>query len=468
MTTKNQTTIPSFWISLVPFIVMGLSLGVSVFLYDTEPHSSLILGTITVAAIGYYYNHSWDQIEKSIVSSISRAISAIIILLIIGMLIGTWIASGVVPALMYYGFYVFSETWFLPSILVLCSFISVVTGSSWTTAGTIGVAAIGIGQGLGIPAHIIAGAVVSGAFFGDKLSPLSDSTNLTPSLLKVDLYEHIKHMLYTTVPSFVIALILYAIIGIFFIEGGNGIDVSDYQSAIAENFRLSYWLIIPPAAVVTLILFKVPAIPSLAVGVLLGSMVQIIAQGSNLGEVFETLYHGVEISTGWDEMDELLSRGGMSSMYSVVALAIVALPFGGLMNDTGMLSAIVSKMTAFLNTRGPLVLTTALTSIFINIFGANQYLAVILPGQMYEEHYKKLDLHNKNLTRALEGGGTLTAPLIPWNSSGAFMLSVLAVDPLKYAPYAFVCWLTFIVATAFAYFNVTMEKQSPKTEENTT
>ncbi|KJF25421.1 hypothetical protein TZ02_18800 [Clostridium aceticum] len=461
MESKVKTKTPSFGISLIPFIVITTSLGVSTFQYNAEPHPSLMLGTISVAMIGFFHGYSWKSIEKSIVSSISKAISAIIILLIIGMLIGVWIASGVVPALMYYGFYIFNASWFLPSILILSSFISVVTGSSWTTAGTIGVAAIGIGQGLGIPVHIIAGAIVSGAFFGDKLSPLSDSTNLTPSLLEVDLYDHIKHMLYTTIPSFLIALILYAILGLFFIEGtGNGIDVGEYQSAIAENFQLSLWLLVPPICVIVMILLKLPAIPSLAMGVLLGSLVQISVQGNNLGEIFQTLYHGAETSTGWGEMDNLLSQGGMSSMYSVVALAIVALPFGGLMNDVGILQSIVTKMTLVLSSRGSVVLTTLVTSIAVNIFAANQYLAVILPGQMYKDHYQELNLHSKNLTRALEGGGTLTAPLIPWNSSGAFMLSVLGVNPLSYAPYAFICWLTAVIIAIFAYANLTMPQQS--------
>lgn len=380
--------------------------------------------------------------------------------MIIGLLIGVWISSGIVPALIYYGFTVMLPSWFLPSILVFCSFMSVITGSSWTTVGTIGVAAIGVGQGLGIPAPVIAGAVVSGAFFGDKLSPMSDSTNLTPSVLEVDLYDHIKHMLYTTIPSLILALLMYTILGLFLTDGSTDAQtIAKYQETILENFNLSFWLFIPPVAVITLILFKVPAIPSLVAGVILGGAVQLIVQGQSFSDLYHVLYEGYSISTGWEEFDSLLSRGGMASMYSVVALAIAALSFGGIMYRCNMLSTLVGSMSYFVRSRGNLVTTTLITCVLLNIFSANQYLAVIIPGQMYEDAYKKLGLKLKNLSRALEGGGTLTAPLVPWNSSGVFMYSVLSINPLSYAPYAFVCWLTPIVVGIFGYTGTTMENR---------
>ncbi len=462
----NKKKTPSFLVSLIPIIVVAVALGLSVFVYDTKPHPPLLLGIMVVAFIAICHKYKWQELKTSIIDSISKALPAIIILLIIGMLIGTWIGGGVVPALMYYGFYIFQDAWFLPSILILSALISVVTGSSWTTAGTVGVAAIGLGQGLGIPLPMIAGAVVSGSFFGDKISPLSDSTNLTPSILDVDIYQHVKHMLLTTLPVFAVAIVFYSVMGLFYLDtSAGGVDVSEYQRHIAQSFNFSYALIIPPLAVIALIIFKVPAIPSLTIGVVLGAAMQIFVQGDDIGVVFKTLYGGVEINSDWQQMDNLFSRGGMSSMYSVIALAIVALPFGGLMHDTGMLKSIVAKFASFINKRGPLVLTTILTSLFINIFGANQYLSVILPGQMYKENYKLINLHRKNLTRALEGGGTLTAPLIPWNSSGVFMLSVLGVRPLEYAPYAIICWLTMIVVVVYAYANITMTKCTEESEE---
>ncbi len=456
---KDKKKVP-FLLALLPIVLVGVLLLTTVLLFDAEPHPILIAGTLLIALIAWRHGYSWSEIEESLANNIRKGATAMLILLIIGMLIGSWIGSGVVPAIMYYGFHLFSATWFLPSILILCSIVSVVTGSSWTTAGTIGVASIGIGQALGIPETMIAGAVVSGAFFGDKLSPLSDSTNLTPCLLKVDLYDHIRHMLRTTLPSFVIALILYAIIGYRITENGaNGLDISEYQQAITSQFDLSWLLFIPPAAILTMVILKVPAIPSLLIGTLLGSVMQVAVQGGSMESIMKTIYAGPDIDTGWSEMDELLSRGGMSSMYSVVALAITALPFGGLMHDTGVLEALIRKMEKLLQSRGPLVATTVMTSILINIFGANQYLSVVLPGQMYEDNYQELNLHNKNLSRALEAGGTLTSPLVPWNSSGAFMMSVLGVNALAYAPFAFISLLTPLVTILYGFANISMPKK---------
>ena len=459
MTPEKKAPMPSALLSSIPIIIVIISLALSVFVYESEPHIALFLGAAAAGLAAFWHGYSWKTIQAGFTDSIKVAISSLIILLIIGMLIGVWIASGIVPALMYYGFNFLLPSWFLPSILLLCSFMSVITGSSWTTVGTIGVAAIGLGHGLGIPAPAIAGAVVSGAFFGDKLSPMSDSTNLTPSVLGVDLYAHIKHMLYSTIPSFVIALIMYTILGFFLTDGiASAEHISKYQEIIRDNFNLSLWLFIPPLAVITLILLRLPAIPSLLAGVILGGLVQIFVQGHGLGQFFHILYDGFTISTGWDEMDGLLTRGGMASMYSVVSLAIMALSFGGIMHKCNMLRSLVKRMSGMVKTRGKLVATTLLTSILINIFGANQYLAVILPGQMYKTAYKKLCLKLKNLSRALEGGGTLTAPLIPWNSSGAFVYSALAVDVLAYAPYAFVCWLTPLVVAILGYSNISMAK----------
>ncbi|MGF7185886.1 NhaC family Na+:H+ antiporter [Desulfitispora alkaliphila] len=338
--------------------------------------------------------------------------------------------------------------------------MAILTGSSWTTIGTIGVAAMGIGEGLGIPAGPIAGAIVSGAFFGDKLSPLSDSTNLTAAIVNVDLYDHIKHMLYTTLPAAIIALGLFTFMGFSLVDSGSSaVNARELQDYMQDNFNFSLWLLIPPIVIVAMIVMKAPPIPSLMAGVILGGIIQVFIQGQSVGDVFNYLYHGYSISTGQSDMDELLTRGGLESMYSVVILGIVSLGFGGIMNATGMLAVIVNKMKQFVKSQGRLVVTTMTTSIMVNIIGANQYLAVILPGQMYESCYKRLNLHRKNLTRALESGGTLTAPLIPWNTSGVFVLSVLSVDALAYAPVAFICWITMIVTAIFSFANITMENE---------
>ncbi|MCD8510877.1 MAG: Na+/H+ antiporter NhaC [Bacillus sp. (in: Bacteria)] len=331
------------------------------------------------------------------------------------------------------------------------------TGSSWTTAGTAGVAVIAVGEGIGVPVEMIAGAVVSGSFFGDKLSPLSDSTNLTPAIVGVELYEHIKHMLYTTLPAYLIGIVFFTVLGFGLSNGETSQQqAGELQSVLAETFVFSPWLLIPPLVVIAMILFKMPAIPSLIVGVVLGSTMYVFVQGASTSEMLETLYGGYSIETGSETMDEILSQGGMSSMYSIIALAMIALAAGGVMNKCLMLHSIVLGMMKFVKSTGNLISTTLASGIFINVFSANQYLAVIIPGQMFKESYEKKELHQKNLSRAMEGSGTLTAPLIPWNSSGMFMLSVLSVSPVAFAPYAIVCWLTPIIAAIYGYFNITM------------
>lgn len=466
MDKREDRPTPPLWLALIPILITGTSLGFSVFLYEAEPHFSLLLGAAAAGICAYAWGYKWSDIKDGFKQSLSRTAPSLIILLIIGMLISVWIASGIVPALMYLGLNIFVPMWFLPLILIFCCIMALITGSSWSTIGTIGVAAMGISEGLGIPLHITAGAVVSGSFFGDKLSPMSDTTNLTPSVVGVNLYEHIRHMLYTTLPALVITAVIFTIIG-FMLNGdsGNNVDMSFYTEEILVNFRLSPWLIIPPVIVIALIVSKVPAIPSLLAGVVLGGVAYIVLQEGSIGELLSAIHSGYVLGSPNDEMNELFSRGGMESMYNVVSLAMVALIFGGIMNRTGMLHSIVLSITPLITSVGNLTLSVLSTSLFINIFGANQYLAVILPGQMFEECYRDKKLKLKNLTRSLEAGGTLTSPLIPWNSSAVFVYSALGVSVTAYAPYAFLCWITFIIAAIFGYTGISMHKLKEDEQE---
>ncbi len=462
---RNDIPPPPFWLALIPIAVVGITLAFSVFVIDAEPHFSLFLGGAVAGLCAFWHGFSWKTIKEGFKHSIARTIPSIIILLIIGMLIAVWIASGIVPALMYLGFEFFVARWFLPLILLFCSFMALITGSSWSTIGTIGVAAIGVSEGLGIPLEMTAGAIVSGAFFGDKLSPMSDSTNLTPSVLGVNLYDHIRHMLYTTLPALGLSMVVFTVMGFMASANGEPGDVSAYTDHIREHFNLSPWLFIPPAVVIFLIIKKVPAIPSLIAGVILGGLAFLIIQGGSFSTFLEAIHTGFVMQTGNPEMDELFSRGGMDSMYSVVSLALVSLAFGGIMDHTGMLHSLVLLISKFVSTMGNLTLTVLGSSIFVNIFGANQYLAVILPGQMFEECYRDQNLKLKNLTRTLEAGGTLTAPLIPWNSSGVFVYSAIGVSALAYAPFAILCWLTAIIAAVFGYARITMHQLKAEEEE---
>lgn len=462
---KKEAPLPSIYVSLIPLVITGLALWVSVFVLDTQPHFALFLGATTAGICAYASGCSWEVIREGFKGAISRTIPALLILLIIGMLIGVWISSGIVPALMYFGFKVLTARWFLPLIFLFCGLMSLITGSSWTTIGTIGVAAVGVGEGLGIPVAMSAGAIVSGAFFGDKISPMSDSTNLTSSVLGVNLFDHIRHMLYSTIPAMALSLVVFTILGFTVSEGGAMGEVATYTESIQEHFNFTFWLFIPPLAVIILIFLKVPAIPCLITGLILGGITTLLFQGGSLEQLFETIHSGYVSNTGSEEIDTLFSRGGMESMYNVVILALISLALGGIMDRTGMLHSIVLKLSRFVGSVGNLTVTVIFTSILINLFSANQYLAVILPGQMYEENYRNQRLKLKNLTRTLEAGGTLTAPLIPWNSSAVFVYSALGVSAGAYAPYAVFCWLTPLVAVVFAYANLSMEHVAPRETE---
>ena len=456
---------PPFWLAMIPVIITGITLAYSVFILEAQPHFSLFLGGITAGLCAYWHGVPWPTIKEGFKLSISRTIPSLIILLIIGMLIAVWIASGIVPALMLLGLEVLVARWFLPLILLFCSIMSLITGSSWSTVGTIGVAAVGVGEGLGVPPAMTVGAVVSGAFFGDKISPMSDSTNLTPSVLGVNLFDHIKHMLYTTIPSLVLCLIAFTLIGFSVAGNGGGADVAVYTDPIREHFRLSPWLALPPLIVIVLIIKKTPAIPSLIAGVLLGGIAYLVLQGGELSVLSDLIHTGVAMDTGNAEMDALFSRGGMESMYNVVVLALISLSLGGVLNYTGMLHSIVLKMSRLLTNLGNLTTVVVGTSVFVNLISANQYLAVILPGQMFEESYREQNLKLKNLTRTLEAGGTLTAPLIPWNTSGVFVYAAIGVPVMAYAPYALLCWLTALIVIAFGYFNISAPRVKQTEEE---
>lgn len=462
---QKDVPTPSIILSLIPVAVTAIALWISIFMLDTQPHFALFLGATVAGLCAYIHGCGWETIREGFKHAICRTTSALLILLIIGMLIGVWIAGGIMPALMYLGFEFLSARWFLPLMLLFCSAMSLITGSSWTTIGSMGVAAIGVGEGLGIPPGMTAGAVVSGAFFGDKISPMSDSTNLTASVLGVNLFEHIRHMLYTTIPALLISLVVFTLLGFSVADTLAMGDVSAYTESIREHFHLSGWLVIPPAVVILLIVLKVPAIPCLIAGVILGGIAYLTLQGGSLAGLFETIHTGFRIETGDPDMDRLFSRGGMESMYAVISLALVSLALGGIMDRTGMLHSIVLRLARFVRSVGNLTLTVICTSIFINIVGANQYLAVILPGQMFEECYRNQNLKLKNLTRTLEGGGTLTAPLIPWNSSGVFIASTLGITATAYAPYAVLCWLTAIVVTVYGYTHFTMTRILPAETE---
>lgn len=450
---------PTFIEALIPITFLIIIISVSILKFGADPQIPLLLATVIAVLLGFKLGYKWEDMEKGMISTINSSMQAILIQMIIGIIIGTWILGGIVPTMIYYGLQILSPAIFLPSAAILCAIISVATGSAWTTAGTVGIALLGVGQGLGMPLPLVAGTIISGAYFGDKMSPLSDSTNLAAAVTEVKLFDHIGHMLKTTSVSFVIALILYGIIGIKY--SGSALDIAQINQlldALKQHFHISPILLLPPILVVSIVIMKVPAVPGLLCGGILGGIFAIIFQKSTLADVILVSHYGFNSQSGFEAMDSLLSRGGLDSMMYTVSLIIVAMCFGGVIEKIKVLEVIAEKLLIFTKTRGSLVLTTALSSIFCNFTMADQYLAIVVPGRMFRKSYEEKNLKLKNLSRVLEDSGTLTSSLVPWSTCGAFMLTTLGVHPFAYLPFAFLNLINPIVSIIYGYTGFTMEK----------
>jgi Na+:H+ antiporter, NhaC family len=469
--------------SLLPVVTLIALLALSVFFYGDGSSSganqiALLLAAMVGAVVGIRNGHAWSDLQKGIVHGISLAMGAILILLVVGSLIGTWILAGTVPTMIHMGLSILSPSWFYAAACVICAIVALATGSSWTTAGTIGVALVGVATVQGLPLGLAAGAIISGAYFGDKMSPLSDTTNLAPAMAGTDLFTHIRHMVYTTVPSIVIALIIFAVIG--FVKGGaaDAPEIAVIQAQLGEQFRLGWVMLLPAAIVFGLVLKRVPAFPALMIGALVGCVWAVLfQQAAVLRFVGETdlpvalalvkgawtaMFDGFALESGNAALDELLSRGGMSSMLNTVWLIISAMTFGAVMEHTGMLQRIAAGILGAVRGTGTLVAATLGTSLGMNIIASDQYIAIVLPGRMFRAEYRRRGLRPENLSRSLEDAGTLTSPLIPWNTCGAFMATTLGVATAAYAPFAFFNLLNPLIAAAYGFAGVTITKLSPE------
>lgn len=454
---------PKLWHALIPVLALIGFLVWNAFLHEGEewnPHIPLILAAAVASIVGLCLGKSpkkelWEKIEKGIVKEISVGMKAILILCVIGVMIGTWIASGIVPIMIYYGLKILDPSIFLFAACSICCVVSVATGSSWTTVSTVGIALIGVAEGLGVPLPMAAGAIISGSYFGDKMSPLSDSTNLAPAVAGAELFEHIRHMLFTTVPALIIALLLYGILGWRGFEGEASADSVDaIHSALDEAFDVKNPLLfLPPLLIVIVVVWRLPALPSLLGAALLGAVLAAGFQNVSMREIFDIAQSGYTSATGNAAVDKLLNRGGLDSMMSTVSLILCALAFGGVMKHCGFLQAIAVAILRLAHSTGSLVAATVGTCVGMNVAAADQYLSIIVPGQMYQEEYKRKGLHAKNLSRTLEDAGTLSSPLIYWNSCGMFMKEVLTVSPLAYFPYCFLNLFTPLIAIALAYID---------------
>ncbi|MDY7224464.1 Na+/H+ antiporter NhaC [Halalkalibacterium halodurans] len=449
----------SFGLSVIPLLVMFVSMGFTIIVFEGSPHIPLIVGTVVAAFIAWRAGFTWKEIEAGLYKGIRLALPAIVIIIMVGVIIGAWIGGGIIATMVYYGLKLISPPLFLVSITVITAIVSLAIGSSWSTMGTIGVAGMGIGISMGIPAPMVAGAIISGAYFGDKMSPLSDSTNLAAGITGVDLFEHIKHMLYTTIPGFVIALVFYAVLGRSFrADSVEQQGILEVMNLLQESFVISPWLLLIPACVIFLVIKKVPALPALTAGVLLGFLSQIFVQGGTVGDAVNTLSDGFVILTGNEMIDTLFNRGGIEAMMYTVSLTIVAMTFGGVLENTGMLKVIVAKILMLAKTAKGLLTTAISSAFFTNITAAEQYISIVIPGRMYVESFREKRLHPKNLSRAVEDGGTLTSVFVPWNTCAIFIFATLSVHPFEYGPYAIFNLIVPFISLLFAWTGFSIVK----------
>jgi Na+:H+ antiporter, NhaC family len=474
---------PSLTIALTPIILLIVLLATNVWLFGDNTLSgsnqiTLLFSGAIAAVIGSLYGTPWEKMLNGAIKSISSAMGALIILLLIGSLAGTWMLSGIVPSMIYYGLEILNPKIFLFATCIVCAIVSLATGSSWSTVATIGIAMLGIGNALGVPEGITGGAIISGAYFGDKMSPLSDTTNLAPAMAGTDLITHIKYMTYTTIPSILIALIAFLIIGLMSDTENNQLQqIDEMQFALTNAYNISWITLVVPLLVIVMIVKKVPAIPALLVGTLLGGLYAIIFQPELINQlndshnpsflsyiknsytsVMNSMTVNVSVNTGDSAVNELVSTSGMSGMLNTIWLIICAMSFGGIMEATGLLKRITSSLMIFVKSRKSLVLTTSSTCVFLNLTASDQYLSIVVPGRMFADSYKEYDLHPKNLSRTLEDTATVTSVLVPWNTCGAAQASVLGVATIAYLPYCFFNLISPIMTLIFSYGGIKIAK----------
>lgn len=472
---------PGFFESLIPIIFLISLLGLNVVLFGDDtlagPNQIVLLLSAGVAAIiAKRLGYNWTSIRSGMVKSIGSAMPSILILFLIGALAGTWMLSGVVPALIYYGLKIINPTIFLFAALVVSAIVSVATGSSWSTIATLGIALLGIGKALGFHEGVVAGAIISGAYFGDKMSPLSDTTNLAPAMAGTDIFTHIRYMAWTTGPTFILTMIIFLIWGFVQNQSSTDTNVESVLTAIESTFHITPWLFLVPLSLIILIIKKVPPLPALMAGSLLGVIFALIFQPDIVNQVagnpsnrwvgaymgsLKAMYGSISITTSDASMNDLLSTSGMAGMLNTIWLILTAMVFGGAMEKGGMLKSISDAIISRAKSTGSLISATTATCLFFNVTASDQYMAIVVPGKMFAEVYKERGLKPEVLSRTLEDSATVTSVLVPWNTCGATQAGVLGVPTLSYLPYAFFNIISPFMTLAFAWLNIKIRRIKP-------
>jgi NhaC family Na+:H+ antiporter len=471
----------NIWEALIPVLALVGMLAFNVFVFQSDAISGsnqfiLLLGGAIAAVVGFFNKVTFKQMMEEVSENIKSTTGAIIILLMVGALAGTWLISGIIPTMIYYGLQILNPTIFLAACVIICSIISIATGSSWTTSATVGIALIGIAEALGVPLGMTAGALVSGAYFGDKISPMSDTTNLASAMAGTDLFTHIRYMMYTTTPTIIITLIVFMVLGLN-LETNGVTDTHVVLEALGKSINISPWLFVVPIIVIVLIVKKTSPLIALFVGTLLGALAALIFQptlvmhiGSGNTLDFPTAYKGImnaitvetSIPTDHEALKGLFTSGGMSKMMGTIWLILCAMVFGGIMDAIGALSTISKALLKLFHTTFGLFASTVASCLAINISASDQYLALVVPGKMYKKAFQDRGLAPENLSRTLEDSGTITSVLIPWNTCGAYHSGILGVDTLNYAGYGIFNWLSPFTTLIFAAFKIKIRMLTAK------
>ncbi|MBO5564598.1 MAG: Na+/H+ antiporter NhaC [Lachnospiraceae bacterium] len=478
----KEGRMPQLWEALVTLGVLVAVLAVGIIVFGVDPHVPMFVGVIAAALMALRLGYKWETIEKSMMDGIYKALQSVIILIIVGILIGVWIDAGVVPSMVYYGLKILKPSIFFVAVVLICSITSLATGTSWGTMGTMGVAFMGIGFGLGMNPAMTAGAIISGAYFGDKMSPLSDTTNLAPAMAGTDVMTHVKAMMLPTATVYIITLIIFGALGAMQYHGGSAdlSRVEEFSNALnaAQGgiFTINPLLLLPPLVVIVAVALKIPAIPGITLGIICGAILGLIFQPDcNLGSLFQFGIDGYSFSdelleilaatTSEDTqytMTRLLESGGIMGMMFSVSMTIIAMMFGGIMEETHQLEVIVNELKKFAKGPAGLVTLTEVTCVVSNATMPEQYIAIVVPGRMYAEEYRKMGLHPSVLSASLEGAGTVTSALIPWNTCGVFIKDTLDISTAAYAPFAFFNWMMPLATILFAFLGLTLKDMDNK------
>ena len=480
---SREPRMPKVWEALITLVLLVAVLAVGIVIYGADVHVPMFVGVCVAAIMALYLGHKWEDIEKMMMDGIYKALQSICILIIVGILIGVWINAGVVPTMIYYGLQLMHPTIFFIATLLICSITSLATGTSWGTMGTMGVALMGIGFGLGMNPGMTAGAILSGAYFGDKMSPLSDTTNLAPAMAGTDVMSHVKAMMLPTAITYVICIIFFGVLGVTQYHGGDAdmSRVTEFANAlnVAQGgvFHVNPILLLPPVIVIVAVAMKMPAIPGITLGIFAGAIVGLIFQPGQCdpGTLFKYGMNGFEFpeevdamlqaslsAETYETMNELLESGGILGMMNSVAMTIIAMMFGGIMEGTHQLEVIVNQLKKLAKGPAALVTLTEVTCVLSNMTMPEQYISIVVPGRMYAEEYRKMGLHPSVLSSALEGAGTVTSALVPWNTCGVYIRDTLSITVPEYAPFAMFNWLMPVINAACAWVGVTLKDMDNK------